>query len=919
MEHRKNTRRSGAHPFQYKHSSYAVALAIFAMSATVSVNAQQAPEKKDEAQKLETLTVTGIRKGIEDAISVKKNSDNIVESISAEDIGKLPDNSIAESIARLPGVAAQRVAGRAQVISVRGLSPDFATSLLNGRELVSTGDNRSVEFDQYPSELLASVLVYKTPDAALVGQGLSGTLDMQTVRPLNFANSVVALNARATNNSLGSAANASANGNRLSASYIGQFANRTVGFALGYAHQKSPVQENQVGTYEPWKTDSRPGLPAGTYSTDGIKALRRTGEVTRDGVMATVEFRPSKAWTSVVDLFHSEAKQTDTANQWEVNTQYNGDFPCKPACVWTPTVNGNNTLTGGKLTGVYPLVRGMYNTRDDKIDAFGWNNKFKLGVVAVNADVSYSKATRAEINLENNTQLIPRSSSYETLNLTFRNDGFSQIVPTLNYTNPANLFLTNTIYGSGYGKTPSVKDELTSFKLSGSMPAPAMMSSMFSDLEFGINYADREKTKRQPEGSINLGPQGDVAIGSQFQYGLVDLSFAGLGKIPSWNVPGAVARYMTFNPVDNLDYLIPKAWTVTEKVTTGFLKANISSQWGSTGIRGNVGLQVQGTDQSSASRYFDRSQPAGQQIKPFSDGKSYTDVLPALNLVFDMPGEQTIRFAAARQIARPRVDQLRSSFEFGISNEGVPGGSGGNPRLDPWRANALDLSWEKYFGTRAYVAAAAYYKDLRSYIYTQSRTYDFSAVTAGITRPPLPRTNIGQFSAPYNGTGGRLQGIELAASLPLRMVSPALDGFGIVLNASFNDSNVKIKDPESASSVGDGEISLPGLSKSNYNITAYYEKAGFEARINHRTRSDFIGEIGNFNGARTLRYVVGESQLDAQIGYNFTSGSLKGLGIVFQVSNLTDEAYRTYAGTKDRPLEYAKYGRTYQLGASYKF
>ncbi len=914
MEQSKSRHAEGAPSFKLKRSANAIAWALVAMSMPAFVGAQTA-----EPQKVETVTVTGIRKGIEDAISVKKNSDNIVESISAEDIGKLPDNSIAESIARLPGVAAQRVAGRAQVISVRGLSPDFATSLLNGRELVSTGDNRSVEFDQYPSELLASVLVYKSPDAGLVGQGLSGTLDMQTVRPLNFPGRVVSFNVRGSRNSLGGAADASATGYRASASYIGQTADRTIGFALGYARQESPVQENQVGTYEPWKTDARPGLPAGTYSTDGIKALRRTGESTRDGMMATIEFRPSKAWTSVVDLFHSKANQTDTANQWEVNTQYNGNFPCQPACVWTPTVNSNNTLTGGTLTGVYPLVRGLYNTRDDKIDAFGWNNKFKLGTVTLNADLSYSKATRAEINLENNSQRIPRSSSFETLNLSFRSNGFSQIAPTLDYTNPANLFLTNTIYGSGYGKTPSVKDELTSFKLSGSVPAPAMLGKVFGDIEFGINYADREKVKRQPEGGINLGAQGDTAIGSEFQYGLVDLGFAGLGKIPSWNVPAAVARYMTFNPVENLDYLIPKAWTVNEKITTGFLKANLDSEWGAATIRGNVGLQIQQTDQSSASQYFDRSQPAGQEVRPYQDGKKYTDVLPALNLVFQLPNEHTVRFAAARQIARPRVDQMRAGLDFGISNEGVPGGGGGNPRVDPWRANAFDLSWEKYFGTKAYISAAAYYKDLRSYIYTQSRTVDFSALTAGITRPPLPRTNLGQFTAPFNGNGGRLQGVELAASLPLRMLAPALDGFGVQLNANFNDSNIKIKDPESASSVGDGEIGLPGLSKTSYNITAYYEKAGFEARLSHRARSDFIGEIGNFNGARTLRYVVGESILDAQVGYAFNSGSLKGLSLVFQVNNLNDAAYRTYAGTKDRPLEYAKYGRTYLLGAAYKF
>src|SRR4029453_15937028 len=107
------------------------------------------------------VEVNGIRAGIESAIQTKQQSTSIVEAVSAEDIGKLPDLSIAESISRLPGLAAQRVAGRAQVISVRGLSPDFSTTLLNGREMVSTGDNRSVEFDQYLSELFPGVTIYK--------------------------------------------------------------------------------------------------------------------------------------------------------------------------------------------------------------------------------------------------------------------------------------------------------------------------------------------------------------------------------------------------------------------------------------------------------------------------------------------------------------------------------------------------------------------------------------------------------------------------------------------------------------------------------------------------------------------------------------------------------------------------------------
>ncbi|HEX8604333.1 MAG TPA: TonB-dependent receptor plug domain-containing protein, partial [Pseudoduganella sp.] len=299
-------------------SPVATGCAIF-VAALANPAAAQQQNTGAEAAPMATVTVTGIRRGIEDAISVKKESTSIVEAISAEDIGKLPDVSIAESIARLPGLAAQRVAGRAQVISVRGLSPDFSTTLLNGREQVSTGDNRSVEFDQYPSELMAGVTVYKTPDAGLVGQGLSGTIDLQTVRPLNFAKRTVAMNVRGEHNSLGSMANTKSLGNRFSVSYIDQFLNRTLGVAVGFAHLESPVLANETGIYEPWKTDARTGLPAGTTATDGIKALSRTGYNRRDGLMGVVEYRPTKQFTSTLDFYASIFKHEDTANQFEVN------------------------------------------------------------------------------------------------------------------------------------------------------------------------------------------------------------------------------------------------------------------------------------------------------------------------------------------------------------------------------------------------------------------------------------------------------------------------------------------------------------------------------------------------------------------------------------------------------------------------
>ncbi|MCC4607131.1 TonB-dependent receptor [Xanthomonas campestris] len=922
---------------KHKRSALSIALAV-AMAPTLAAAQSATPAQTGSTEQsateqpagavteLDKVQVTGLRRAIEGAISVKRDSTSIVEAISAEDIGRLPDVSIAESLARLPGLAAQRVAGRAQVISVRGLSPDFSTTLLNGREVVSTGDNRSVEFDQYPSELVSGVTVYKTPDAGLVGQGLSGTVDMQTARPLSYNERVIAIGGRYQRNSLGKAANVDPYGNRFNVSYIDQFADRTIGLTIGYAHTDMPIQENQVGLYEPWQQVNaqrqRPGVADGVYFSDGIKALRRTGNQKRDGVMATLQYRPSNAWTSTLDAFHTEAEQIDTANQFELNlSNYNGGYT--PGLNVTDVrVNDNGSFVGGTASGVYPLVRGMYNKREDTIDAFGWNNEITAGAVKIVADLNYSKATRDELNLENNLQRAPMPQ-LDTVGVSVVGNGFSQLAPGMNYSNPDELFLTNTIYGSGYGKVPRVEDVLKGARLQASFPMPEALS-WFSDLDVGVNYANREKQKTQPEGNITLGAQGEATVGADLQYAPVNLGFAGLGSLPAWNVPAAVSRYMLFNPSDDASFLVSKAWTVEEKITTAWLRANIDTEWGQVGVRGNIGLQLQSADQSSQANYWDASQPAGSEVRPIDDGKKYRDWLPSLNLAFQFPYEQTLRFAMAKQVARPRVDQLRASLEFGVdTSTGRPGASGGNPMLDPWRANALDISYEKYFADRAYVAAAFFYKDLKSYIYTQSRdNYDFSALVAGYVPPPgsAPVLTTGTFSAPFNGKGGTLRGAELTASLPLDLIFAPLEGFGIQASATFNDSDVKIRDPESASSVGDGEISLPGLSKRVYNLTAYYEHKGFEARVSQRRRSDFIGEIGNFNGNRTLRYVVGENITDAQISYNFSeASSMSGLTLLLQASNLSNSPYRTYAETKDRPLEYIEWGRTFVLGVNYKF
>src|SRR5690554_5147979 len=252
----------------------------------------------EDATEIDRVVVTGIRSSIERSIDTKQTSSSIVEAISAEDIGKLPDASIAESIARLPGLTAQRERGRATQINIRGFAGDFSTATLNGREQASTSDNRGVEFDQYPSELLSQVVVYKTPDAALVGQGLSGTVDLQTERPLDFSERVMSVNARYDQNRI---RDRKESGYRLSATYIDQFADDRFGLMLAASRMDSPQPgyQNEVWGFtgerwDPVLEENVPAIPGnpGVQVLGGGKLYRFDNNHKRDGIATTLQFRP---------------------------------------------------------------------------------------------------------------------------------------------------------------------------------------------------------------------------------------------------------------------------------------------------------------------------------------------------------------------------------------------------------------------------------------------------------------------------------------------------------------------------------------------------------------------------------------------------------------------------------------------------
>ena len=921
--------------------------AIFLMGGGTALAQDQAAGA--DADEVQEVLVTGIRKSIQDSINAKKNESSIVEVVSAEDIGKLPDASIAESIARLPGIAAQRTNGRAQTLSIRGLGPDFTVTTFNGREQASTNDNRTVEFDQYPSELVTQVKVFKTPDAGMVYQGIAGTTDISTVHPLSYNDRKIALSVkRETNEQGANIPGLPDSGNRANLTYIDQFSDK-VGVALGIAYNKTPYQAQ---TKEPWGyADSPTG--AGQKVIGGDKSGVQSSFYKRTAIMGVVELKPSDRVHMLLDAYHSDFQELQTIQRVEYGTIW---APPTATPLVNPSGLENDRVQSGTFTDVpFVVIENYNNDRDAKVDSIGLNSSFEISDNwTLENDLSWSKVNRDDVRLEstaglgsgNDPDLLPPD---DTVTFSTGKDGRTYLSPTLNYSSYDSVFLTDPgAWGggerrSGFVGSPSISDEIKAIRLSATRKFAD--GFFFSEMSVGANYADRTKSKHQFQSNLWL--TGDIShavVPEEYRTGIADSSFFGSPYgIIGYN---ALAMYKDgfWSPINSIEdpnanpgdrtNNVQNTWKVNEQLTTAFVKFGFAADLDGLPLRGNLGVQAVRTDQTSDLHLTSAVILPDTPVVPISivqEGAKYTTMLPSLNLSIEFPRETKLRFGLADTVARPRLDELGGGASYTVaSDQATPPNyngefyywsrnGGGNPKLRPWRAVSYDVSIEKYFAERAYFSVAAYWKDLKTYIFNQSTVEDFS----GIPVPPVlagdPTTyteadanRLGVSTLKQNGKGGYIKGVELTASIPLSLFAQPLDGFGFIVSAAKNDSAITVN--------GD-EIDVPGLSTKILNSTLYYEKYGFSARVSNRYRDKFLGEVPLFDATLAYNTVAAESLLDAQLGYAFQQGPLKGLSLSLSGTNLTDEPFvLSNAGdTEYNMIKYQKYGATYALTLSYVF
>ena len=971
------------------------AFAQDAVSTDQSAAAKKAAAAKQKADaasaatpgaptKLEAVVVKGIRFSIETSIEKKKESNSIVEVVSAEDIGKLPDASVAEALARLPGLTGQRGAdGRVNVISIRGLSPAFSGALLNGREIVSSNDGRAVEYDQFPSELIGSATVYKTPNAALIGQGLSGTVDLRARRPLDTRGRQIALNARVENNSNGTQVPgvASPIGKRFSASYVNQFADNPLGIAIGFAHlqatsQLKVTELDQYGDYTPYgipingtvpSLHQAPSVTWGPVSQAMLPMFwtgsQSTKENTRDGLMAVLEWQPNDDVHSELDLYYSKFDTHEVGGKLTSNMFASWGQHYGPPHVQNTLSNvgttqvGQNTYATSATASALPTTTTNYDTRrKDKIFAVGWNTSWKMGQewTAV-ADLSFSRDIRDEKYQEvyagpwNNAA---NTWGYGPFSWNIPVDGGAESITPLTpgfLSDPNNIHFGDVIgfdyvpgepRWTGVIRSPHVNDEIKALRLS----ANRSFDGFISGITFGVNVTKRDKSVESNETRLlvpvnsNGEPVGNIPAGAVLAP--FDMSWMGVPSLIRLDVPALVSSGALTLKTAVLGLKANDSF-INERVDTVFAMADINTELHGIPIRGNFGIQGVHTKQHAEGWQYrgDENNVDFSLLFRKTGGATYNDILPSLNLVAELKPDLIARLGAGVATARPQINDMRAGTSTPrlLTAPGPNLGEwtqayAGNPELKPWKAVAFDLSIEKYLGKRSYLSFAAFRKNLLNYI-----TYGVSAVdNSDLPIPagypgPAPVQQFGPVFQPLNGHGGKVVGYEAALSLDAGLVSEALDGFGMVVSASKINSTIQDQkvDQNSNQVIAGSKTSINGLSGISNNVTFYYEKHGFSARISQRYRSPFTATTRDIFFRPTTKQQGSDKVVDAQVEYAFGEDSqFKGLSLLLQGYNLTHTSTRNYKTpgnpavpdtTQLIPNFTYDFGRVVLFGANYTF
>jgi iron complex outermembrane receptor protein len=860
------------------------------------------------------------------AATAKQDNDGITEDLAPEDLGKLPTVSVADALATLPGVAAQRTNGRDQLISLRGLGPDFQVGTLDGVEQATTNDNRAVEYDQYPASLVGGVTIYKTGQANLVG-GIGGTIDIESISPLAVDHPVLEGQFQYDWTKFPALTpGVKAYGVGGNVSFIDQFANNTEGVYVAVDHTENPFHGKE---FQAW---GYPTDGAGNLVLGGMEDWATAELLTRDSAIAVLESKPSSFVHSKAEIYWTKFYDNQALRGMQVPMAEYSSAELQPGYTVT-----DGAITSYTLKNVQPVLESLTALRHDHLYGGVWrldfgdpDTQWPLHVL-----MGYSQVHRSDEDLESYAGLgfNGGATDADTFQVNQPIGGVPVVVSQTNYANPALFTLTDpqgwgtgtfpTTGQEGYLKFFTENDIVDSIKVNTVHP---LGWGFLKDVDLGFSVTQRFKDQAQEPTGYLVNSDGKPQDPLPPLLGTSDLGFIGNLHPIAWNGEALASNgTYTFLPNPNPGTFLGDAFQVNESILHPYVQLDLAGTLGDMPWAGNVGGQVAMADQSS--KGFGG---LGESAPRVDGNSSYANFLPALNLLLHATPHDIVRFSAGIQQARPPMYQMRAGSDITYNTTDAAAGSGfspwggtvGNPNLRPWQSDSLDLSLEHYFNGGSYVAIAGYDKYLQTYVYQQPTVYNFTGLPYTSATPPW--TEQGIIEEFQNGAGGHLSGLEGTVQLTSDLLTNgAFRGFGVQLNGTLTHSAIQPWGP------GNGDQPLDNLSKKVGNLTLYYENHGFSARVNFNYRGatrEYITTFGkpNVAGAGTPNDGYAQEQpehtINAQISYSFRNGWFKGITMYLEGTNLNNEPLITFNNGDARQLiNWQEYGASYKAIISYKY
>ena len=884
---------------------------------------------------LEEVVVTGIRASLETAQYIKRDAGEVIEAVTMEDLGKFTDVSVSDTLTRVPGVQIDRddqgISG--DRASIRGLGPSYVQVTVNGRVPLTGGseginDFRQVNLDIVPTQVLSGLLVYKTPSAELVEPGLAGSIELQTLRPLDYK-------PPSGQNYFGSVGidgqydtEAKSYSPRYSVILGGKLFDDTVGVYVSAFKSDPKIRVDEV--FARFETDNLSLDPGGTgHATQVLNNVVVPSRVTaqeglgtdrRLGVTVGLQYKPNEHLDVNVDyeLMRRDNDQIqDYADLW-----FNGGAG-GTSIYKANALPGGFTVQDGYLTGFnssklyypgstaavtpeyqpYPLY--FYNDQQSSVGGInvvysgdGWKAKFDWG----HATSEFTQDLRAFIgqgNLGEPGLAFNGATTIPTFT-GFTNNGqppgavFALFENQNRYRSNDNSFkldLQFDVAPSWVLKT-GARYQVTNLSVGATEYLPGLVAGIP-----GVPASD------QPAVTAALYTNGNTNfINSSFGIPLLSQNYAAGQAL----FPGAIPNYSSPNatPSPSSD------WTAYERTSAFYVQGDYKNVLFGVPFTGNVGIRAVYTNlDSSANESVTTTNYIGAQISstevPATQNNSYWRFLPAGNLNFHLRDDLNLRLGAGEVMSRPEYNLTIPQNSLGLNPAtNVNSGTIGETKLKPMTAWVFDITTEYYTASHGAVYGSLFYKKIKDFV--------IDATSNNVSVPGF--TELFTVNGPVNAPGGFAEGFELGFNQPFTFLPTPLDGFGVQANYTYVDSALDTNGIKPVISSTTSEVlngGFPGSSRNNFNGVFYYEKYGASVRVAYNYRSSYFENIGG-SGDRTAQptWTAAAGQVDLTASYAFT----RHFSVTFTGVNLNGAERRDYIENPNVFRSYVERPTTYILG-----